>query len=138
MSQIILVAHGNLAVEMKKSAEMIYGVIQNMQPISFTVDQGFDSIREHIKQVVDCYAGDTLILTDMFAGTPYNASCQICMQEPNKHIEVVSGMSLPIVLELANASTYQSAQEMVALIKTLSSQVIRSFHDQQMMEEEDF
>lgn len=138
MSQVILVAHGYLGVEMKKSAEMICGQLDNFKAISFTSEDGLESLSLKIKEVVQSYDGDTLIFTDIFCGTPYNASCSICMQETDKNIEVVSGMSLPIILELAMAVNNMSSSELVILIKRGASEVVKSFNDQEIEDEEDF
>lgn len=138
MSQIILVAHGQLGLEMKKSAELICGQLQEFQAISFTEEDGIESVSKAIRETVKNYAGDTLIFTDIFCGTPYNASCKICMEEVDKNIEVVSGMSLPIILELSTKVKQLSAQELAALVKEISSHVVKSFKDQLIEDEEEF
>ncbi|MFV0394375.1 MAG: hypothetical protein ACK5LC_08260, partial [Coprobacillaceae bacterium] len=46
MNQVILVAHGKLALEMKNSAEMIFGQLSDFKSISFLKEEGLDSITE--------------------------------------------------------------------------------------------
>ncbi|MFV0393477.1 MAG: PTS sugar transporter subunit IIA, partial [Coprobacillaceae bacterium] len=91
-----------------------------------------------IKETIKNHDGDTLIITDIFCGTPYNASCKVCMEENSKNIEVISGMSLPIVLEVASMLHTTSILEISNKMVSISSEVIKSFTQQNIEEEEDF
>lgn len=137
MKQIILVAHGNLGQEMKNSGEMIFGELSNFHPISFLKEEGLDSLSDKIFQQVTA-AEETLILTDLFCGTPYNASCSVAMQHPDKTIEVLSGMSLPLILEAATMLQQQTVSDVANELKRMACEVVRSFKDQVIEEEEDF
>lgn len=137
MKQIILVAHGNLGQEMKNSGEMIFGELPNFCPISFLKEEGLDSLTEKITWQVK-KADETLILTDLFCGTPYNAGCSAAMKETDKTIEVLSGMSLPLILEAATNLEHKSVTEVAAELKAIACDVVKSFSDQIIAEEEDF
>lgn len=139
MKQVILVAHGKLAHEMKQSAEMIFGSLPDFASIEFLKEEGLDSISEKITQQVTSNQHEgTLIITDLFCGTPYNASCSVAMRYPDAEIEVLSGMSLPMVLETATLLNAQPLQDTIDRMKELAAETVKSFKEQVIEEEEDF
>lgn len=138
MNKVILVAHGKLAHEMKNSAEMIFGELPDFQSIDFLKEEGLDSVQQKVLAAMTEPAANYLVLTDLFCGTPYNASCAVAMKNSQRDIEVVSGMSLPIVLEAASMLQSHSLAEIVKHVTTVAVDTVKSFKDQQVEEEEDF
>ena len=101
MIGILVVTHGQLARELVTAAEMIVGEIPNVTPVSigWHDDPGDaqNDIREGIERVE---TGDgTVILTDMFGGTPSNLS--LAFLEKDK-VEVVTGVNLPMLIKLVS------------------------------------
>ena len=133
MNKVILVAHGKLAHEMKKSAEMIFGTLPDS--IEFLKEEGLDTIQEKVAGAMKEDAS-YLILTDLFCGTPYNASCAVAMKNPEREIDVISGMSLPIVLEAASMLG-SSLTEIVNHVTKISCDTVKAFKQQVIEEEED-
>lgn len=101
MVGIIIVAHGNLSSEFIETTRMITNdPIPFVSAISITphdsTHEVADKIRKAISQVDD---GDgVLIFTDMFGGTPSNVS--LSFLEEGK-VEVISGLNLPMLLQVA-------------------------------------
>ncbi|HAR1380487.1 TPA: PTS sugar transporter subunit IIA [Enterococcus faecium] len=137
MNKVILVAHGKLAHEMKNSAEMIFGSLPNFETIEFLKEEGLDTIQRKIMAAMHDGEASYLVLTDLFCGTPYNASCAVAMKNPDREIEVVSGMSFPIVLEIASMIE-NSLQDIVNCVTNISCETVKSFKHQLIEEEEDF
>ena len=127
MSSVILVAHGKLAHEMKNSAEMIFGELSDFQTVEFLKEDGFDSLKEKIKAVLNKADESVVILADLFGGTPFNVSCGLAMEFPEKEIEVISGMSLPLVLETATIYADREAKKVVAYLQEIASDTVRTF-----------
>ncbi|MGM0214565.1 PTS sugar transporter subunit IIA [Enterococcus sp. AZ109] len=138
MNKVILVAHGKLAHEMKNSAEMIFGELPDFQSIEFLKEEGLDTVQQKVLTTMAEPESNYLILTDLFCGTPYNASCAVAMKNSQREIEVVSGMSLPIVLEAASMLQSHSLADIVKHITNVAVDTVKSFNDQQVEEEEDF
>ncbi|WP_321383448.1 PTS sugar transporter subunit IIA [uncultured Enterococcus sp.] len=136
MAQIILVAHGFLAVEMKNSLEMIFGENDRFHPIAFEKQDGLESLEEKLKTTLDRNNEPTLIMTDLFCGTPYNASCSIALKE-EQEIQVISGMSLPLVLEAASLIETESINEIACKMKELAEQTVQCFAGELIEEEEE-
>ena len=101
MIGILVVTHGQLARELVTAAEMIVGEIPNVAPVSIgwhdDPDDAQEEIREGIKRVE---TGDgTVVLTDMFGGTPSNLSLAFLEKD---RVEVVTGVNLPMLIKLAS------------------------------------
>ncbi|WP_049167122.1 PTS sugar transporter subunit IIA, partial [Lacticaseibacillus rhamnosus] len=58
-----------------------------------------------------------LIITDLFSGTPYNAAAELVLKK--KAADVVAGMCLPMLLEVAvNANSMDVGQLVSHLMKS--------------------
>lgn len=99
MIGIIIVTHGNLALELKSSMEHILGIQKNIEIISIKPDDDLDikksALEESIKKVTK--DSGTIILTDMFGGTPSNLA--ISFLKIGK-VEIISGVNLPMLVKL--------------------------------------
>lgn len=137
MERIILVAHGRLAVEMKNSAEMIMGELPAFIPLTFLPEEGPDSLAEKIAAAVAECPGETLILTDIFCGSPYNASCAVALGRKEQRVAVLCGMSLPLVLEMAARRETSTAEEMTQAILEISQDTVKSFNPEAIEDEEE-
>lgn len=141
MNQVILVAHGRLATEMKNSAEMLFGELTNFHAIDFLEGEGLDSLSGKIYNKLKALNSSVLIFTDLFGGTPFNASCSVLLGHPEQDVEIVSGMSLPLVLELAALIDRQSIQKLAFSLPRLVGETVRLF-DKELtnnnQDEEDF
>lgn len=137
MIKVILVAHGKLAHEMKNSAEMIFGALPDFESVEFLKEEGLDTIQEKIFGAMKEEAS-YLVLTDLFCGTPYNASCAVAMKNPEREIGIVSGMSLPIVLEVASMLQGSHLEDIVNHITSIPCDTVKAFNQVVIEEEEDF
>jgi mannose PTS system EIIA component len=91
----VVVTHGHLAGELLAAAEMIIG------PVS----------QRAITRV--SHSGGTLLLTDMFGGTPTNIASMF-LEEGT--VEVITGVNLPMVIKLATYTGQDSLSEIARKI----------------------
>lgn len=138
MNKVILVAHGKLAHEMKNSAEMIFGALPEFESVAFLKEEGLDTLQEKIAAAMTDRQADYLVLTDLFCGTPYNASCSVALKNPQRKMDVVSGMSLPIVLEVASMLGSSDLDTIVNHATSIPCEIVKAFKQQVIEEEEDF
>lgn len=113
--EIILVGHGKTALAFKAAIEMIVGTADNFYPLSFLPGEGLESLTQKIEQQIDPEkVQETLIVVDLFSGTPYNAAAGLALHHKVK--DVIAGMCLPMLLELATAAPDQPVTEVVSKI----------------------
>ena len=94
----IIVSHGKLAEELLNALTIILGEVVNMEAISIGWYDDVEDSKRKINQAlkrVDQKNG-VLIFTDMFGGTPSNLSYSFLEED---HIEVLSGVNLPVLIE---------------------------------------
>ncbi|MDC0184580.1 PTS sugar transporter subunit IIA [Rhodobiaceae bacterium] len=99
MIGIIIVTHGNLALELKSAMEHILGIQKNIEIISIKPDDDLEikksALEESIKKVDE--ENGVIILTDMFGGTPSNLAISLLKI---RKVEIISGVNLPMLIKL--------------------------------------
>ncbi|QMU56598.1 MAG: PTS sugar transporter [Candidatus Mycalebacterium zealandia] len=116
MKLILVVTHGELAFELIKTVEFVLGEkpAVEIKGVSFVPKGGFDMLSGEIEKHLRGNKKDTIILTDMFGGTPSNVS--LTFLDPGK-VEVVTGVNLPMLLKLATLKTGISLEKAVEATK---------------------
>ncbi len=99
MIGVVIVAHGDLALEYKAAIEHVVGPQGAMMAISISPE--CDRSRKQAEicaaaDLVDSGAG-VVIVTDMFGGSPSNLSIKACDKKQRK---IVYGANLPMLIKL--------------------------------------
>jgi mannose PTS system EIIA component len=100
---VVVVTHGQLAVELLNAAETIVGDLPRFAAVSIGWHEDTGDAREEIAQAVaKVQQGQpgqgVLIVTDMFGGTPSNLAMTFLGQD----VEVITGVNLPMLIKLAS------------------------------------
>ncbi len=99
MIGIVVVTHGALAGELVNAARTIVGDIPRIAAVSIGWSDDVSAAREAIARALEDVGGeDSLILTDMFGGTPTNVSLPFL----SRRIEIVTGVNLPMLIKLTS------------------------------------
>ncbi len=116
MIGIVVAAHRDFGLEMVRAAEGIIGPLEQVKSLSLNYGQTPDEAKECLLAVIkEVDSGDgTLILTDMFGGTPTNIALSL-MQSTG--IEIVAGANLPILLKAQVARREMGLKELAHFIK---------------------
>ncbi len=101
MIGILVVTHGRLASELVTAAEMIVGEIPNVTAVSIGWYDDPDEAQEEIRNAIERVGGSqgTVVLTDMFGGTPSNLSLAFLEKD---RVEVITGVNLPMLIKLVS------------------------------------
>jgi mannose PTS system EIIA component len=98
MINIVLVTHGNLGGALIRAAELITGPAEGLFAVALLADDSPEGFGRRLAAVMDGLEGqETLVLIDLFGGTPYNVAARQVLK-PN--VECVTGVNLPMLLEL--------------------------------------
>ncbi len=113
MIGIVLVTHGRLAVEFRQALEHVVGAQSQIESVTIGPDDDVEQRRfEIIEAVKRVDTGEGVaILTDMFGGTPSNLAISV-MSRPK--VEVLAGISLPMLVKLAKVRETSPLPEAVA------------------------
>ena len=122
MIGLVVATHSRLAEEFLKASEMIIGPVSNAAAVCIDREDGVEEIRLRLASAIEEVGeGGTIIMTDMFGGTPANIA--ISFLDPQK-VEVLTGVNLPMVLKFFNSQGSLSLCEMASMLKAYGQQGI--------------
>ncbi len=104
MIGLVLVTHGDLARHFIEAMEHVVGPQENVRPICIGPNDDMEQKRSEIADAVaEVDSGNgTVILTDLFGGTPSNLAISLLK---TGEVEVIAGINLPMLIRLAGART---------------------------------
>ena len=99
MIGLMIITHGNLALELKSAMEHVIGDQNDIEIFSITPEDDIDIQKNNIeKKLKELNQGKgVIILTDVFGGTPSNLALNFL--EPGI-IEIMSGVNLPMLIKI--------------------------------------
>ncbi|WP_416877833.1 PTS sugar transporter subunit IIA [Litorimonas sp.] len=102
MIGLVIVTHGQLAVELRRATEHVVGPQEAVETVCIGPDDDMEHRREDIAGAVKKVSRDkgVIILTDMFGGTPSNLAISMLR---DGEVEVLAGVNLPMLIKLAEA-----------------------------------
>jgi PTS system mannose-specific IIA component len=113
---VVLVAHYGLGAEFLQALRLIVPDAPEFHSVAIEPQQSVERMRENIAAALrqaDRGKG-VLILTDMFGGTPSNMSLSFLDEH---HVEVVTGLNLPMLIKLATLAEPKPLEELARFIK---------------------
>ncbi|MEW5766621.1 MAG: PTS sugar transporter subunit IIA [bacterium] len=123
MIGIAIVTHGKLGVELIKTAEGIVGSLEKVKAVSSipsdTLDEIMRKVCEAIEEV-DTGEG-VILLTDLFGGS---SSTTCAALGNNRNLKVISGVNLPMLIDLAFHRNQHNLSEVAALAKKAGQRAI--------------
>jgi len=124
MIGIVIVTHGQLGAVLIDTAELIVGFRpEAMIAVSINITEDVDKLRGKVARAVKevTRKRGALILTDMFGGTPSNISYSFLREG---HVEVVSGVNLPIVIKAINTRENMDLGELAECLESFGKRSI--------------
>ena len=129
MVAIIIGTHGSFSKQILRSAQMIYGKQENVLSVTFETGEGVDDlVLKYKNELAKLDRSDgVLFLVDLFGGSPFNAASRIV--STNEDMDIVTGVNLPMLLEVYGARNSSSIEELVSIGKQAGSDGIRSLKE---------
>lgn len=137
MTAIIIGTHGKFSQEILRSSEMIFGEQENVSAVTFEPGEGPDDLVKKYKkelEQLDLKEG-VLFLVDLFGGSPFNAASRIVSE--NENMDIVTGINLPMLLEVYGVRDSSNFQELVDTAKNAAKEGIKSLKEVLVQEEDD-
>ncbi len=124
MIGIVIVTHSQLGEALIEAAEFIIGSRpESLESISIDLSENAEKLRTKIAQGIKKVKGQdgVIILTDMFGGTPSNLSYSFLEEG---HIEVLSGVNLPILIQAARKKKKMKLDQLAADLEAFGKKSI--------------
>ncbi|CAB1277270.1 PTS sugar transporter subunit IIA [Candidatus Nitrosacidococcus tergens] len=103
MVSILLITHDNIGLALLDSvSDVLEHRPQQLELLRVTRASNLDTLQAQAQSLVNSLLnrGDgVLILTDMYGSTPSNIACRLVKKN---HIQVVSGLNLPMLIRVLN------------------------------------
>ncbi|XXD07190.1 mannose/fructose/sorbose PTS transporter subunit IIA [Klebsiella sp. R445] len=120
MVNVIFCAHGQLAGAMLDSVRMVYGDVE-VSAVEFVPGENAADIAAKLEKLVSTHSdSEWLIAVDLQCGSPWNAAAGLAMSNPR--LRVISGLSLPLALELVDNQHSMSAETLCDHLIAIASQ----------------
>jgi len=99
---IILATHGELGRALLEAAEEIAGPQERVYAVGLLAGESPEGFAAQLDAALAQTAGgETLLLVDLFGGTPYNYAARAALAaQPPGRVVCVTGANLPLLLEL--------------------------------------
>lgn len=116
MVGIFVVSHGRLAEALISSVEFLVGEVKRTKGLSIWPKESKKVIKHRIQQkMAEIDDGNgVVILTDIMDGIPTNIALSFLKDEK---VEVVTGVNMPMLLNLSSYRKGRSLKEIVPLVK---------------------
>jgi len=113
---VVIVTHCDLGKEFLRALKLIVPDVEGIRSISLDPSEKLEEMRGRIlAEIRNADESDgVLILTDMFGGTPSNVALSF---HDEHHVEIVTGMNLPMLVKLATLKDNKSLEELAIFIK---------------------
>jgi PTS system mannose-specific IIA component len=124
MIGIVIVTHCQLGDALIGAAEFIVGSRpESLESISIDLNENAEKLRDKISQGIKKVKSQdgVLILTDMFGGTPSNLSYSFLEEG---HIEVLSGVNLPVLIQAVNSREKMKLNELAMNLESFGKKSI--------------
>ncbi|MEG0360405.1 MAG: PTS sugar transporter subunit IIA [Longicatena sp.] len=124
---ILLLTHGDAGKALLESSEMIIGKSNNLYSVSLEIGMSPESFIEKVKLILDINENETLILTDLFGGTPSNVALILSTLH---QVKCVSGLNLAMLIEaimMRNNNVENSLDNFAKKICTIGKEACRQF-----------
>ncbi len=124
MINIVLVSHGELGDALIQAAEMIAGPAERLFSVPLLPGESPEGFGEKLDAALREIAGEeTLVLIDLFGGTPYNVAARQVLKE---NVECVTGANLPMLLELVMSRDDATLAELAEDIAQAGRESVRN------------
>ncbi len=124
MINIVVVSHADLGDALIRAAEMITGPTEGLYSISLFPGDSPENLEEKLEAVLREIKGqDTLVLIDLFGGTPYNVAARQVLKE---NVECLTGANLPMLLELVMSRDDASLSELAEDIARAGQESVKN------------
>jgi len=124
MVGMLIVTHGRLGEGLLDAMQMIAGPQEKVDFVSLKEGDSIDELKERILNTVKMLddGSGVLVFVDMFGASPSNAAAYLL----NENVEVITGVNLPMLLEIVSFRETSSLQELSANAMTAGVESIKN------------
>ncbi|MEI5994702.1 PTS sugar transporter subunit IIA [Candidatus Enterococcus mansonii] len=134
--KLILMSHGNMALETLQSAKMIVGELAVAEVVAMEATDGMSGTVEKLTTILEKMGNvPILIIADLKGGTP----CNVAMMQMNnyQHLRVISGLNLAMVIE-ASVSPSEDVDELADYLCEIGKNAVEKIELPEIEEDDEY
>lgn len=112
---ILIITHGNFGKELLKSAELIMGDQKDVVALGLNLGDDVESLRMDVEKIVKDNQKankETIILVDLFGGSPSNSALSVSKQYD---VKILTGVNLPMLIEMLSSRDNYDTEDLVEI-----------------------
>ncbi|MGO5023063.1 PTS sugar transporter subunit IIA [Lawsonibacter sp. LCP25S3_G6] len=107
--KIILMTHGRVGEHMIEGLKMIVGITDEVYAVPLLPGMTVEEFMDQVSSLLEGQEDPSLLLVDMFGGTPSNCAGALSSKYP---VEVISGVNIPMLIEAVQIRGMYSGEEL--------------------------
>ena len=111
---ILILTHGRAGIELIESSNMILGEMEGVYGEALLPGMSPEEFTKKVRTRLDSMPKGSLIMVDIFGGTPCNVSI---MLSEKYNCSVISGINLAMIIEAVTSREYLSNEELVQTVE---------------------
>ncbi len=129
MINLVVVSHGGLAEGLFDALSLIIGKQEGIAAVALREGDSIDELLDRIRGAVESVdQGDgVLVFVDLIGASPFNVSARLTQERAN--VQVVAGVNLPMLLEVALQREGIELEQAVRLAKEAGQGGVKSLDD---------
>lgn len=126
MVKVLILTHGGLASSLYETLGQFIREREGLEAFGIGADTAAFR-RRLVEAVVESPESDILLLVDLFGGSPFNMAAALLGQarEKGKRVEIISGVNLPMLLEITPDIPHRSLEELKRMAFDIGRQGVR-------------
>lgn len=124
MIECFLVSHGGLAKEIATTVEMLSGQSAHLQTFGLAAEESVDHFKQQLEEALAKVESDVLIFADLFGGSPMLSAASL-IRNSKYRIGILSGMNLPMIIELLFRSEQLNLDQALDLAENMGKEGIK-------------
>lgn len=99
--RVLILGHGTISEDVMRTAQWILATNDLIHFLNLPENQDMNAYEQQIEAIVqnNCDKG-ILIITDLLGGSPFLTSAKIIERYWDKKVELITGLNLPMMLEI--------------------------------------
>ena len=122
MINVVVVTHGDFGEALIRAAEMIVGPQENVRAVALLPEESPAGFGDKLDAAMAELDGqETLLLIDLFGGTPCNVSSRKVLQS---NVEVITGMNMAMLIEALTSRDGTGLCDLVVQVTEAGQQAV--------------
>ena len=107
--KIILMTHGRVGEQMIEGLRKIVGITDEVYAVPLLPGMTVEEYMGQVSSLLEVQEKPSLLMVDMFGGTPSNCAGGLSSKYP---VEVISGVNIPMLIEAVQLRDLYSGEEL--------------------------